>query len=344
MSGDLLEHGSRGNHNKTEGGNKMFAIKKVYVLSLVVASSVFIVSLASFTFGGCENGDDGVKKEMDLHIDDWGNPPGTVPPYTSEDIYVDNDGDGKPDKPTMQKGEKNELFAHVENVGTGVAKDIEVKFSFAPFGLGLPSAFFIDIGKADNPLDLGPGVGEDYGVGWELDPATPVWDNLGYVGSYDHFCIKVEVSGVNEDGTKEMNGGDNIARSNFTYPNHVLANKPFSFLVGNPNKEAITALIKTSYKSEKENGEYEYVDGVPEGWDIAMETEDGMDLLEEGGFFLSSEEVILGIGTVMSPTLPLPPPKSGEFEPVEISVSLYIDEADEPHSGITFTVVAEESL
>jgi hypothetical protein len=343
ISYGLCEYGSRGNYNKTKGGNKMFTIKKVYVLPLVIAASVFVVSGAFFTFIACENGDDGAKKEMDLHIDVWGNPPGTVPPYTNEDIYVDNDGDGKPDKPTMEKGYKNKLFARVENIGTGTAKNVVVKFSFAPFGLGLPSAFFIDIGKADNPPNLSPGVGGDYQVDWELDPTAVVWSNLGNVGDYDHFCVKVEVSGVNEDGTKEINDGDNKAQSNFTYPNRVMANEPFSFLVGNPNKDAITALIKTSHKSEKGPGEYEYVDGVPEGWTIAMEAEDGIDLLEEGGFTLGGEEVKLGKATVMTPVIPLPPPEPGKFGPVEISVSLYIDEADEPHSGITFTVVTEES-
>lgn len=49
------------------------------------------------------------------------------PFWLSPDIWLDNDGDGKPDeKPIV--GETNRLFTRVHNIGTSAAKDIKVKF------------------------------------------------------------------------------------------------------------------------------------------------------------------------------------------------------------------------
>jgi hypothetical protein len=182
-------------------------------------------------------------------IRDWGSPPGTPPPYTTPDIWV-QDGNGNHVNP--QVGAHNSLVAQITNQGDQPAKGVKVTFAFAPFGTW-PGGFqwhaygdFEEIPGLVKPIDFAPGETKTVGVDWYLDPSDSNGGQWSHqtVSAFNHFCVWVKVQYGNQ--TQD-------ARRNFvnisTSPGQ---SAEIKFLVPNTgDKEAVAELV---------------IAGLPEAW------------------------------------------------------------------------------
>ncbi|HET9252969.1 MAG TPA: S8 family serine peptidase [Candidatus Eisenbacteria bacterium] len=143
---------------------------------------------------------------------------GTSSLWTTEDIWVDNDGDGVEDVPSLSG--VNLLYARIRNLGGLVPSNVEVKFYYAdvatigisgfdPNGDGDPSdGVFTYIGSYRIPT-LGPkGSKHETGiavVNWTVpDPGT------------SHWCVGIGIVGANSIFTvEESDRSNNVAFRNF---------------------------------------------------------------------------------------------------------------------------------
>ncbi len=214
-----------------------------YLFLILMALSVSIVSM---TFAA-----------SDPSIRDWGSPPGSPPPYQTQDIWVDNDGNGIHNEPgEPSKGMINRLFGKIRNLGTTTAGSVTVRFAYAPYGAWGWSSYsdFKEIAAVTGVTLTAAGTADAekmIEVQWDLRDLTE--NNGGHwggytVGDFDHFCVWVKV-----EFATDANTSNNDARNNFVQVQTV-AGQPYSlkFLVPNPKKEMANAEL--------------IVKGLPENW------------------------------------------------------------------------------
>lgn len=192
----------------------------------------------------------------------------------SPDIFVDNNGDRvKTTDPTLPafsyyenvdmigepaKGEVNRLFAVVRNLGNSAAKDVQVFFSYSPYGIVGGSWFGSQFRPiADVSVDLeaagSPDSEKEVEVPWDLSDLTDTNGGLwpAPLSYFDHFCVLVNVQHPND-----VNASNNLAQNNFC---NVVAHSAFS---------PLPLLIANS---EKKEVEYEFtVQRLPEKWRLRV--------------------------------------------------------------------------
>jgi hypothetical protein len=145
--------------------------------------------------------------------------PDTWPRYRSPDVFVDNDGNRQlmvdtsvspafryyanvdlPGEP--QKGRSdNRLFAWIRNIGNSKAENVEVSFSYSPYGIvggvGMKQHFkpIVSV-KVDLDASGAPGAEKEIEVSWDLSDLSE--DNGGLwpkpLSYFYKFCVKIEVS------------------------------------------------------------------------------------------------------------------------------------------------------
>jgi hypothetical protein len=181
--------------------------------------------------------------------------PNWWPRWRSPDIFVDNDGDrttamdgtfkyyqnidevGEPLKGTAH----NRLFAIVRNLGTNAANDVQVMFSYAPYGVVSGTLYqhvhFKQIGVVY--INLGPAGSPDaekeIEVQWDLSDLTENNGGLwpATIAFFTHFCVKVE---VNLSGDTDLS--NNLTQHNFGNITSSSATPPIYMLITNADDKA----------------------------------------------------------------------------------------------------------
>lgn len=214
--------------------------------------------------------------QPDPSIRDWGNPPGTPPPWQTPDIWVDNNGNDIPyeaNEPAL--GISNRLFARIRNLGSIATGEVQVRFAFAPYGLWAPASHsdFKEIGE--DPITvppLSPGEEKTIEVEWDLSDLTEnnggAWGGFT-VNDFTHFCVLVTLTSEGD-----ANPSNNIAQNNFGWvPIAPGKTSVVKFLVANPKAQPATAEL--------------LLDGLPERWQLRL------DGLQRGRNTLRAREVRL---------------------------------------------------
>lgn len=258
--------------------------------------------------------------QSDPSIRDWGSPPGTPPPWTTSDIFVDNDGNGVGNEPgEPSKGLTNRLFARVRNLGTTAANNVTVRFHFSPYGLWSPASWanFREITTVTG-VNLAPGAEVLIEVPWDLSNLSE--DNGGAwgghtLGEFDHFCVLVRI-----EFPGDSNPGNNHAQNNFANVQTVFGEPMMiKFMAANPRRsDARGELV---------------LKGIPERWQLRF---DGIPNPKE--FVLKGGEVRL-----VTMTLTPPPARSPEDKPLQEHVDVALRLDGELQGGLSFDVTVDHA-
>ena len=202
--------------------------------------------------------------------------------WRSPDIWFDIEPPAKPGpkpdpRPARLAGQKCKLFARVRNVGNAGAKGVRVRFSYAPWGIGLADRFYHEVGFRDIDLAAsGDPGGEDVkevSVPWDLTDLkfnnhglwdVPATSAVEGVGSFDHFCVRVEVE---FDG--DIDPSNNAARSSFA---RASLTSPWrsNILLCNPSLVGRTARVSVSTSAQ---GWAAKIDGRRDGESINLDAQ-----------------------------------------------------------------------
>ncbi len=240
---------------------------------------------------------------VDCHITPWG-----APPYQTPDIWADNNGNGVQECGEPSLGITNRLFARVTNNGATVATNVQVKFYYAPYGMGYPHTHFKQIGSTVTIPSIS-GYGQTIiEIAWDLSDLTE--DNGGLwpysISSFNHFCVRVEIECVTD-----VNPGNNAAQNNFTAV--PCSECEFNFMIVNPTARQVSASLITSE--------------LPEGWRTDIKAPG---IKDEREFTLAPNEWKLA-------TLRLSHPEDQYDMARNIDIGLKLD--GDLVGGITFRVV-----
>jgi len=176
----------------------------------------------------------------DLAITPAGSVTGQGPAWQSPDIFVVDNGNNVVN---AKQGVMNRLRARIRNLGNAAANGATVRFTYAPYSIGLTAAGFKEIAASTvNFAAAGEASGNDLIVvptQWDL--TNPAEDNGGIwpmpISSFEHFCVRVTA-----ELSADVNQANNAAQSNFV---DVSADccRPFRFLIGNPFERDISARL-----------------------------------------------------------------------------------------------------
>jgi bacillolysin len=182
----------------------------------------------------------------------WGVCTGSGPFHKSPDIWVE---DTAGNNVNAEKGVANRLFGQVRNIGDQNAKDVKLRFSYSPFGMGYPHKDFKQIDE--KTFDLAAGEVKKVEVSWDLSDLNEDHGGLWPypIDKFDHFCVKVEVIC---DASEDVNTCNNMAQSNFV--DVPVAEKPSnagaSMIIANPSEDS-TSEVKLTVDTT-----------LPKGWKV----------------------------------------------------------------------------
>jgi WD40-like Beta Propeller Repeat len=167
----------------------------------------------------------------DLAITPWGSVTGQGPAWQSPDIFVVDNGNNVVN---AKQGIINGLRARIRNLGNAAANGATVRFTYAPYSIGLTAAGFKEIAAPTvNFATAGDGSGNDLIVvpaQWDL--TNPSEDNGGIwpmpISSFEHFCVRVAA-----ELSADINQSNNAAQTNFVDVTEDCCRR-FRFLIGNP--------------------------------------------------------------------------------------------------------------
>ena len=161
--------------------------------------------------------------------------------WSTESIWIDNDGDGSPDEPVA--GITNRVYARIRNIGGQSIGNAEIRFYYTEAGTvsgkGLAgqhdgiseNSTFHHIGSYSVPV-IGPrGTSQDTAVG-AVDWLVPISEN-----GTSHWSLGVDVVGPNPPNKEESNRSNNVAFTNHfnvtIYPGEIFT---FRFFIhGDPD-------------------------------------------------------------------------------------------------------------
>jgi hypothetical protein len=174
----------------------------------------------------------------DLAIIPWGSVTGQGPAWQSPDVFV---VDNANNVVNAKQGIINGLRARIRNLGTAAANGATVRFTYAPYSIGLTAAGFKEIAAPTvNFATAGDASGNDLIVvpaQWDL--TNPSEDNGGIwpmpISSFQHFCVRVAA-----ELSADINQSNNAAQTNFVDVTEDCC-RPFRFLIGNPFERDIRA-------------------------------------------------------------------------------------------------------
>ena len=245
----------------------------------------------------------GIFAAVDCYIQPWG-----APPYQTPDIWADNNGNGAQECGEPSLGIVNQLFARIHNVGSTTATNVQVRFYYAPFGMGYPHTHFKLISTLTIPT-LNGGSDMPVQTGWDLSNLNE--DNGGLwpypISSFDHFCVRVEI-----ECAGDVNTANNDAQNNFTAV--TCSDCGFNFLIVNPKKALVNASLS--------------ITGLPKGWNLGIDIPGAKNIQE---FNLEPNEVKMAQLTLYHPEEKITVTQ-------DIDVGLNVD--GENIGGITFRPVS----
>jgi hypothetical protein len=174
----------------------------------------------------------------DLAITPWGSVTGQGPAWQSPDVFVVDNGNNVVN---AKQGIINGLRARIRNLGNAAANGATVRFTYAPYSIGLTAAGFKEIAAPTvNFAAAGDASGNDLIVvpaQWDL--TNPSEDNGGIwpmpISSFQHFCVRVAA-----ELSADINQSNNAAQTNFVDVTEDCC-RPFRFLIGNPFERDIRA-------------------------------------------------------------------------------------------------------
>lgn len=146
-----------------------------------------------------------MSSDGNLSITPWGYymNPKTHPYWQTDDIWVDNNGNGiqESDEPAIGKSD-NHLFARITNNGGAPSGPFDVTFSYVPFTGVIDMAnkqHITTVSRASLP----DGNVDEVEVLWDLTSIPPAFSGI------NHFCVIAEIE------SDECAGYDNQAQNNF---------------------------------------------------------------------------------------------------------------------------------
>ncbi len=244
----------------------------------------------------------------DCYIQPWG-----APPWETPDIWADNNGNGIQECGEPSLGIVNQLWARVHNIGTSTATNVQVKFFYAPYGMGYPHTHFKQIGITATIASIPAASSTVIQTSWDLSNLSE--NNGGLwpypISMFDHFCVRVEITCESDSNTE-----NNAAQNNFTAV--TCSDCSFNFLIVNPTNEQASAGILTS--------------NLPKGWHVRISAP-GIDSLQN--FELQPNEIKLA-------SLRLDHPDGSNQTVDQVNASLQIN--GELVGGITFKPVSSENM
>lgn len=147
----------------------------------------------------------GLSPDANLSIAPWGyfRTPRVTPHWQTDDIWVDNDGDGSQGagEPSLGKAD-NHLYARITNSGGAPSGTYDVSFYYVPFTGVIDMANRQHIATVSRP-SLAVGGVDEFDVLWDLTSVPPAFSGI------DHFCVIVEIE------SDECATYDNRAQNNF---------------------------------------------------------------------------------------------------------------------------------
>ncbi|MFW9924708.1 MAG: hypothetical protein ACFFDW_15615 [Candidatus Thorarchaeota archaeon] len=232
------------------------------------------ISIDDYSFDGYDitvtNAGDG---ESDLHIDDWGNPPGHPGPYETPDIWVDNpvngwghyrhtDSGGHPegtgDEPLLN--EINRLYARIWNIGEVDATGVVVKFyENEPIGAGDTGAWTLIGTKTINVP-----AGEDRSTYVLWEPEYSVSASSNQIMDI-HSCVKVVI----EKHVAEVDVWDNSAQENINFFEVIPTSNPVPLALNALSRFGpVTGTFAVANPFKAYKNIYVCILDVTEGWEV----------------------------------------------------------------------------
>ncbi len=233
-----------------------------------------------------------------------------TPIYNTPDIWVDNDGDGVqgPGEPAV--GKVNRLFARIRNDGSTKAKNVEVTFAYAPWGLwshDFHYPYFLNVKSPPASVSVGDLAAKSskvIEVPWKLDLSQSNGGKWGgyFVRDFNQFCVWVTIKAASD-----ANPADSWAMKNFTQVSLSAGTATsLSFLVANPRLDNASADLAIS--------------GIPASWEYELTSSDSELSVNETGASIPLEG-----GAVRRVTLTVEPPAEAPAINESLAVRLFID-------------------
>ncbi len=249
--------------------------------------------------------------------------PPKPPWWQSQDIWVDNDGDGKvhePNEPSRGKAD-NKLTARITNSGSAAAKGYRVVFGFKPYTTNGATPVQTIASKTETG-SLAPGKAKTYTVTWDLSDKYIQANFDSKFWKAKHFCVQVKLESSSASALDDVNPTNNSAQSNYN-------NVPFSkvhrlgkatFFLYNHLERPATASLEWTARAE--------------GWEVQFEN------LEDPGFIPMQPGEWIEVEAQVSGQPRAEPPRAGE--PVLVDVSQQLD--GETVGGLTLALLPEEAF
>ena len=147
----------------------------------------------------------------DLFIQPWGAVTGIGSAWQTPDVFVVNERNRVVNP---RKGIVNRLRARVRNLGDAAARNVVVRFRYAPWFAGVNDSLLKEIGTVRLSFSAAGGGADTQiaAINWDL---TNTGDTHGGrwpapVGAFEHFCVKVSV-----EFAGDINLSNNTAQNNF---------------------------------------------------------------------------------------------------------------------------------
>jgi len=234
---------------------------------------------------GEENGDLIVRDNPN----DWGVTPSSPPFWLSPDIWVDNDGDGVPDK--IIPGKTNKLFAAVHNIGSAQLTNVTVEFysDFVTAGFDFNSAVLI--GTATIPSIM-PTSTEIVEVPWNVPLSNP------QPGEGGPLCV----------GVRAFSSGDPLTSPNSVPYDNNIALRNFFPIEARPGQTVNFDFKVHNNQPTVGNVELDLNLNVPSGWKVSFD--------KPGPFSLSPGSSLFDILKIEIPPAASPGDR-GEIDVIE---------------------------
>jgi hypothetical protein len=263
--------------------------------------------------------------QADPSIRDWGSPPGTPPPWQTADVWVDNDSDdvrNEPGEPT--RGIVNQLRAEVRNLGSSPANNVQVRFSYAPYGAWGPSSDdnFKEIATVSVDLAAAGTSAAHHTLGADWDLSNALENNGGMwgghtLGEFDHFCVRIHITFPGD-----ANPSNNMAQNNFVNVEVAFASSSMLKMVL-PNPKDAEAVGQLEFR------------GLPQDWRVAIGGIENAD----SRFMLKPREFRI-LTITLTPPRPEKIPKIADTRHVDVGLKL----DGELVGGVSFDITPVETL
>ncbi len=220
---------------------------------------------------------------------DWGITPSSPPFWLSPDIWVDNDGDGVPDR--IIPGTVNRLFAAVHNIGSSPATNVTVEFysDFVTAGFDFTTASLIGTATIPSISAVSTEIVE---IPWNVPLPNP------QPGEGGPFCV----------GVKVLCSADPLTSPNSVPYDNNIALRNFFPIKARPGQTVNFDFKVHNNQPTAGNVELDLNLNVPSGWNVSFD--------DPGPFSLSSGASLFDILKIEIPPTASPGDR-GEIDVIE---------------------------